>query len=363
MTARPITSPPITPAVIRPVVAADFDQIFDLAKISGGGMTNLPNDEQALRARIDFAVDSFVNGGATPSGETYLMVLERDGQVIGTTAVFSAVGLAAGFINYKILEEFHQSQELGKKTRRRVLIPSHDFTGSAEVGSLFLSPDARGGGFGKFLSRARYLFMAQKPEIFDAHVCAELRGWRAPDGSLPFWEALGRHFFDIEFEQADLHNSAHGNQFIQDLLPRHPVYEVFLGDKARACMGKPHDGARPAYEMLIAEGFEFNNYIDIFDGGPLLDCPLDRIKTVRESIVATIAKITDDPIEEPERNDITDRDDGSGRTVYLAAVGEVAGFRCVRAPMIATGGYVTVDAVTSAALGVSVGDKIRIAPW
>ena len=69
----------------------------------------------------------------------------------------------------------------GKRIVRRVLVPTHDFTGATEVGSLFLSPDIRGGGFGKLLARARYMFIAQKPEVVSDRVCAEMRGWRAPE--------------------------------------------------------------------------------------------------------------------------------------------------------------------------------------
>ncbi len=338
-------------ALIRPIVAGDFDDILALAQQADGGMTNLPKDEAALRARIDFILHSYDQGGKAPNGETYMMVLQLDGRILGTTAVFSAVGLESGFINYKIVEEFHRSQELDRRTHRRVMIPSHDFTGAAEVGSLFLAKDARGGGYGKLLARARYLFMAQSPEIVDDHVCAELRGWRAPDGTMPFWEALGARFFDMEFEKADLHNSAYGNQFIQDLLPRHPVYESLLSDEARACMGKPHDNAKPAYEMLMAEGFEFNNYIDIFDGGPLVDCPLKRIKTVRDSTLVTVAKIVD------ANDDLKDAED------YLAATGAVRSFKCARIPLQATTEFATISSEAAKTLAVAVGDKIRIVPW
>ncbi|MEX1072974.1 MAG: arginine N-succinyltransferase, partial [Chloroflexota bacterium] len=47
-----------------------------------------------------------------------------------------------------------------------------------------------------------------------------MRGWRGPKGEQPFWESLGRHFFEMDFVAADHHNAMHGNQFIQDLMPR-----------------------------------------------------------------------------------------------------------------------------------------------
>ncbi len=42
--------------------------------------------------------------------------------------------------------------------------------------------------------------------------------------------------------------------------------------------------------MLEAEGFRYLNYIDIFDGGPTLECDIDRIRAVRKSRVVNVVK-------------------------------------------------------------------------
>ncbi|MFQ5562230.1 MAG: arginine N-succinyltransferase [Parvularculaceae bacterium] len=327
---------------IRPARRDDFDAIYALARQSGGGMTNLPADEKALRARIEISCKSFEKNAQDPGGEIYMLVLESDGRVMGTAAVFSAIGLDSGFVNYKINRTFHASKQLNKRIARRLLVPTHDFTGCAEVGSLFLSPDARGGGFGKLLARSRYLFIAQNRKMIADHVCAELRGWRAPDGSQPFWDAVGKRFFDMDFEEADVHNAANGNQFIADLMPRYPIYVVLLPEAARECLGKPHDTAIPAYKMLLSEGFEFDDYIDIFDAGPLVDVKVDNIKTVKKSRVLT-AKIGAGPF---------------GETMLMAA-GERAAFRAVRDKAIITGETVEMSANAAAALNVAEGASIR----
>ena len=175
---------------MRPVRETDFDDVFELAQQAGGGMTNLPPQEDALRARVKFAVESFAAGATEPGPEVYMMVLERDKKVVGTAAVFFVHRPSTPvFVNYKVNWTFHASEQLNKRIRRRLLVPTHDFTGSGEVGSLFLSHDARGGGFGKFLARTRYMFIAQSPHIIGERICAELRGWRSEDGGQPF---LGR---------------------------------------------------------------------------------------------------------------------------------------------------------------------------
>jgi arginine N-succinyltransferase len=332
---------------IRPVKADDFDQLREFARITGGGMTNLPDDDKALRSRIRRAVESFRSDATKPGDEVYMMVLEQDGKILGTTGVFAAIGLKEGFINYKLIDEVHYSEEFKKTTRRTVLMPSHDFTACAEVGMLFVAPEARQGGWGKLLARARYLFIAQKPEIIADHICAELRGWRGPKGEQPFWESVGRHFFEMDFEGADLHNAAHGNQFIQDLMPRHPVYTVFLSPEARACIGRPHDSARAAYDMLMAEGFEWDQYIDIFDGGPLVDAKTNQIRTIRESRVRRVFAL----------GDVSEGD------MMMMAAGAVSSFRCLRAKGQIDGESLIIAKETAKALNVKAGDSVRCVAW
>ncbi|NOX94327.1 MAG: arginine N-succinyltransferase [Alphaproteobacteria bacterium] len=334
-------------AFMRPVRREDFDEILTLAKQSGGGMTNLPSDPDALRARVNFVAESFEAGATQPGREVYMMVLENDGKVIGTSAVFSTIGLDHGFVNYRINKTVHASTQLNKHIERRLLVPTHDFTGCGEVGALFLSPDARGGGFGKYLARTRYLFIAQHRELVADPVCAELRGWRGPNGEQPFWEALGKPFFDMEFEDADLANSALGNQFISDLMPRHPIYAALLPKAAREILGKPHDSAIPAYNMLIKEGFHYRGYIDVFDGGPLVDAHIDDLETIKASKVYKIVKITD-PGEVP---------------LQLMVAGRLTTFRALRAPARIDGEAMTLDQASADVLGVVKGDEVRAVAW
>lgn len=333
-------------AYMRPVQPGDFDDIMALAKQSGGGMTNLPNDRDALQARVDFAVGSFAAQATDPSGEVYMLVLEQDGKVVGTSAIFSAIGLDHGFVNYKINKTVHASTQLRKRVERRILVPTHDFTGCSEVGSLFLSPEARGGGFGKYLAKARYLFIAEHRRIIADPVCAELRGWRGDDGEQPFWDSLGKLFFDMEFEDADLANSALGNQFIADMMPRHPIYVALLPEAARECLGKPHDSALPAFNMLLKEGFAFRGYIDVFDGGPLVDAHIDDIKTIYDSAIYEA--------------EISDPGDGP---LMLMSSGYLQSFRVVRAPATVNYGKLAIGADAAAALGVSDGAAIRAVVW
>lgn len=331
---------------MRPVRDSDFPAVHALAKSSGGGMTNLPMDEATLREKIRMSEACFARRAQAPGGEVYMLVLDDNGVAVGTSAVFAAIGGETGFVNYKINREFYFSVSLKKRFSRDVLVPTHDFTDCGEVGSLFLSPAVQGGGFGRLLARARYLFIAQSPEVVADPICAELRGWRAPNGDQPFWNAVGRRFFAMDFEEADAYNAAYGNQFIEDLMPRYPIYADMLPEDARACLGRPHDDARPALKMLIDEGFAFNNYIDVFDGGPLVDVRRKDIKTIRESRLyeAVVA------------------DKVAGEEALLAA-GALASFRACRARAAIAGDKITIEPAVARALDIETGSMIRWAPW
>lgn len=333
--------------VIRPVTLDDLNDVYDLAQKTGGGMTNLPPNRDALEARIAFSVESYEANVSAPGGEVYMLVLERDGRAVGTCAVFSACGLDFGFINYKVVKQFCTSPALGTKFVHEVLVPTHEFTGCAEVASLFLDPEQRGGGRGKLLARSRYLFMAQAPHLVASRIVSELRGWRAPDGVQPFWEAVGRRFFGMDFEDADVHNAANGNQFIEDLMPTYPIYTALLSDAARDCIGRPHEQAVPAWEMLKKEGFVYDGYVDVFDAGPLLTTRVSDLATVRESRTAQAR------VGEPGP---------SGREA-LVATGQGRTYRCVRTMIKPGEESVMLPFAAADALHIGAGAPIRWAAW
>ena len=57
---------------------------------------------------------------------------------------------------------------------------------------------------------------------------AEMRGWQDENGKSPLWEALGSHFFNIPFPDADYISGIGNNQFIADLMPKYQIYIEML---------------------------------------------------------------------------------------------------------------------------------------
>jgi len=306
---------------IRPLVrmarASDIDALFALAELTGGGMTNLPHDRDWLTDKIAWSERSLATPITAPDEEFYMLALEDQdsGRVVGTASLYSRLGARWPFYSYKISRVTHVSHDLERNFSTQVLHLVNDFDGASEVGGLFLHPEARSGGLGALLARSRYLFIAKHRERFSDRVVAELRGW-TENGISPFWEAVGKPFFGGDFYEADRHNALHGNQFIADLMPRYPIYATMLPKAAREAIGRPHEGSVPAQKMLEGEGFTFDGYIDIFDGGPTMSVHTDQIRTIRECR----------PLDDPEPGLV------SGSAHPLMAIGMGADFNVRNAP-------------------------------
>ena len=267
---------------IRAARESDFRALYDLAKLTGGGFTNLPAEKATLEAKLQRAHEGFSRTGEHPGDDLYLFMLEDvdTGAIRGTCQVFGQVGNDRPFYSYLISTLTQKSEALGRIFRNQALTLTTDLEGSSEVGGLFLHPQERAGGLGMLLARSRYLFIKQHRPRFGDKVLAELRGVMDESGNSPFWDALGGPFFGMTFPQADEFNAVHGTQFIADLFPKTPIYIAMLPDSARAVIGQPHPTGRAALKMLQNEGFVWHNYVDIFDGGPTVTAHTDSIKTV-----------------------------------------------------------------------------------
>lgn len=286
--------------VIRPVEKGDLPGLMTLAGETGGGLTSLPADEATLAARIERSQMTW-RGELPKSEQGYVFVLEdcASGAVAGICAIEVAVGLNDPWYNYRVGTQVHASKELNVYNALPTLFLSNDHTGSSELCTLFLDPKWRKEGNGYLLSKSRFLFMAAFRERFNDKVVAEMRGVIDEHGYSPFWESLGKRFFAMEFSRADYLCGTGQKAFIAALMPKHPLYIDFLSDEARAVIGEVHPQTAPARAVLEKEGFRYLNYVDIFDGGPTLECEIDRVRAIRKSRLVTVVEGQSAPGEWP----------------------------------------------------------------
>ncbi len=278
---------------VRPARPEDFKAIYEMAKLTGGGFTNLPPDRDTLVRKLDRSAKSFARQEDSQAGDLYMFVLEdpKKRQIRGTCQVFGQVGVVQPFYSYHISTLPQASPERGKTFRNHTRTLTTDLEGPSEVGGLFLHPQVRAGGWGSLLARSRYHFIRHHRPRFGERTLAELRGVIDEAGNAPFWDGLAGRFFGMSFPEADEFNAIHGTRFIADLMPKTPIYVALLADSAKAVIGQPHPTGRAALKMLEQEGFYYDRYIDIFDGGPTVVADTDEIRTVRDSTYETIVEI------------------------------------------------------------------------
>lgn len=334
--------------LIRPANMGDLQPIYEMAKRTGGGFTNLPPDKKALSEKLERSAAGFDRVGDDVADDLYVFVLQNSltGEVRGTCQIFGKVGQRWPFYSYRIGALTQHSVELERTFRADILNLSTDLEGTTEVGGLFLHPGERAGGLGMLIARSRYLFIRNHRERFADRTIAELRGVIDEAGGSPFWDGVAGRFFGMSFQEADEFNAKFGNQFIADLMPKHPVYIAMLQESAKTVIGVPHPSGRAAMRMLENEGFAWENYIDIFDGGPTMTARTDQIRSIREAKDVTITKISHSAGEQK----IDQK--------KLLTIGRLHAFKAAYGWIDDRGDDVIMDAECAQALNISVGDQV-----
>ena len=329
---------------LRAARTEDIEPLYEMAKLTGGGFTNLPADRDALGAKLARSSAAFADPGEQLGDEQFVLVLENaeTGAVRGTCQLMTQVGQQWPFYSYRLNTLTQHSQELDRTVRAELLSLVTDLEGSSEVGGLFLHPNERAGGLGLLLARSRYLFIAMHRARFADRILAELRGIIDERGGSPFWDGVAGRFFGMSFQEADYFNAINGNQFIADLMPKHPVYVAMLDEEAKKVIGLPHPTGRAAMQMLEKEGFRYEGYVDIFDGGPSMVARTDDVASIAG---AHEGRLADTALENGEK--------------ALLATGRLTEFRsCYGLRALREDGTVAIDAAAARLLGVGEGDTV-----
>lgn len=329
--------------IVRAVRAGDLPALIALARSSGTGLTSLPANEERLACRVAQAEKTF-RGEASREDCDYIFVLENDQeQVLGICAINPGVGLREPWYNYRVGLTVCASQELGIHRELPTLFLVNDLTGHSELCSLFLHAEQRTGINGRLLSKARLLFIAEFRQLFGAKIIAELRGVCDEQGCSPFWESLGRHFYRMEFSQADYLVGVGNMASIAQLMPKFPLYTCFLSEQARQVIGRVHPDTEPALAMLKSEGFSYQGYVDTFDAGPVVAAETDSIRAIRDSQRLVLAVGTP----------------GEDAPLYLVHNRKSEDCRITASRARVAAGTLVVDPLTARRLRLCAGDLVR----
>jgi arginine N-succinyltransferase len=280
--------------IVRPIRKDDLDAFERLAFTSSLGITNLPKNRAILEQKIETSLAAFAKNIERPDNEKYIFVLEdtKNKVIGGTCGLVSQTGVSTPVYCYRL-----QNVELKHDPRTiQVLKPIAYKNAPSEIMGLYLHPNFRKGSLGKLLSLSRLLFSAAFKKRFRHSFFANIRGVITEDNISPFWDAVGRNFLNINYSEL-MKKVETGREFIQDILPKHPLYLPLIRDNALEVIGKPHAKSLPAFTMLEKEGFHFDNEIDVFDGGPYITAKTSHIRTIKKSLVAKLKAVKDETIQ------------------------------------------------------------------
>jgi arginine N-succinyltransferase len=314
---------------------------------------NLPHEPERLTRLIERSGKSFA-GRLDPAQREFLFVLvERDQAgaetVIGSSLIFASHGSRlAPHTYFDVLEEERYSETLDRHFRHTVLRIGYNYRGLTEIGGLVLQPAYRKHPehLGRLIAYVRFLYIALHREVFRDEVVSELMPPLEADGRSLLWEALGRHFTGLSYQEAD-RLSRENKEFIRTLFPQDPIYTSLLPASAQALIGQVGTSSKPVERLLRRIGFAYAHRIDPFDGGPHFHAATDEIPLVKETRRAALRA-----------------DESGGGTLALVAVDRPAApfFRAVSARLRPGSDDVFVSAAGLEALQVPAGETVAVTP-
>lgn len=333
--------------VLRPVELTDLPQLQQLARDSLVGVTSLPDDSERLREKIAASCASFDSDAAAQGPENYFFVLEDlDSQrLLGCSEIVATAGFNEPFYSLRNRHFTSASRELNIEHGVPALSLCHDLNDHTLLRGFHIDAALVRTPFSELLSRARLLFIAAHAQRFAEAVITEIVGYSDENGHSPFWDALGKHFFDLPYVEAERLCGLQSRSFLAELMPQYPIYVPMLPQAAQDCIGRIHPDGQEAFDILEREGFETNSYIDLFDAGPTLYARTANIRSIARSQTAQVQQ-------QP-------RMDARGR--YLLSNDALHGYRAIVAELdVQPDQPLSLTPAMCAALNVTDGSPIRL---
>lgn len=277
--------------VVRPVELSDIDALEKLAAGTMPGVHTLPRTRDKIAASVERSIASFAAHVDIPSEESYLFVLEQQatGEIAGTAAIFAQAGSNGTYFSFRNDVIQQVSRDLNISHSVHALTLCSELTAYSQLSGFYLANRSGAGLEAGLLSRARLLFAVLAPHRFGDRFFVPLAGVTDKNGQSPFWEALGRKFFKMDFLDAEkVIGGARNRTLIVELMPHYPVYVPLLPGDAQAAMGQIHADGELAFNLLTEEGFEADDYIDIFDGGPILQAHKNGLRSFSGSMMRRV---------------------------------------------------------------------------
>lgn len=333
--------------IIRSSRKEDLTELTDLAKQFS--LLNLPGDKKVIAEKIERSEQSFA--GKLPKEKAeYLFVLEdtEEKTVVGSSLVIAKHGNEdIPHYYFKILKRDHFSEDLGLGFIHQVLRFQTDTDGPTEIGGLLVNKSyrRRPERLGKQISLARFLYMGLYPEKFEHRILCELTPPLTDEGRSEFWEALGRRFTGLPYQEADMLSQSH-KEFIGSLFPEVDIYLNLLDAKARLVLGRVGEATKPAQHLLESIGFEYLDEVDPFDGGPHFGAFTKDVAVVKQGRRLIVSEFSDPQFKQQMLMGTT-HDEFKASVVHADIRGQ----------------EVAINSKMREALGVELGENVFVAPF
>lgn len=335
--------------ILRSVELKDEEPLMELALTASTGVITLPRKPQRLKQKLRESLDSFANLESLNGNGKYLFVLENleNGEIEGCSALHSQAGNPGHDYYYKIQDEFLENRPIQEIPEKQILIVPNrlPLENTSEICTLFLSPEFHSKGFGRLLSLSRFLFAASFPKRIKEKIIAEMRGVIDSKGISIFWEAVGRHFCNVNYEQ---YMKLFEEKTIcgDNVISKHPIYISLLPISAQEIIGITHQQTTPAFKILQKEGFQLFDGVDMADGGPKLIAETRNIRAIKSSQQAIITAVI--PVETPIE---------SNRPYIISNI--TINFRACYGEIKYSHKECAIDEEAAQALQLKIGDRVR----
>lgn len=332
--------------ILRSARPEDLNQMVDLAKQFN--LLNLPGEKSVLSKKIERSVASF-GGDLSKNDAEYLFVIEdvEERLIVGSSLILPKHGTdEVPHTFFKVLKKNHYSEDLGIGFIHQVLRFQMDTDGPTEIGGLLVDKSyrRRPEKLGRQISFVRFNYMGMYPERFEERLLCELTPPLTDEGRSEFWEALGRRFTGLPYQEADLLSQSH-KEFIQSLFPEEDIYLCLLDTKARTVVGRVGDSTKPAQHLLESIGFYYLEEVDPFDGGPHYGAKVQELLPIKHGLTLRMA----------------DWKDANFKDVGLIGI-DKDGYKCIQTPYEVRGDEVAVPAIVKRLLEVENDEFVYVTP-
>lgn len=308
--------------VVRLVNTSDIPMLEALAETATPEVHTLPRRRETIARAVERSTASLSGRGSASGEESYFFALESSESktIVGAAAISARAGGGGTFFAFRKDVLNQVSRDLNISHDVLALSLCSDLTSHSQLSGFYLRDRARAGEAAALLSRSRLMFAAIAPERFSERFFASMAGRTDENGRSPFWEALGRKFFQMDFLAAErMIEGARNRTVIVELMPHYPVYVPLLPAEAQAAMGQVHEEGTLACRILTEEGFTPDAYLDIFDGGPILKAHRNALRSFSDSSLRMVDTMDDEEV--------------TGN--YLIATARENDFRATLAPCVA----------------------------